>query len=91
MRYQEIDNIIFENKDGKSYTIKDLREYPDYTTLTSLDIEENAMIDEIASRPEIYGEGAEYQSYEIFEHNRIKIFEARFLLSKVSNLRIPNQ
>jgi len=52
MRYQEIDDVVFQNKDGNSFTIKDMREYPDYTPLLTLEIDEKDMIDEIASRQE---------------------------------------
>lgn len=90
MRYQEIDNVIFTNKDGNSFTIKDMREYPDYTLLMPLEIGEDEMIDEIASRPDIYGDEAESQSFKIFENNKVKIFEARFMFSKLRKLRIPN-
>ena len=90
MRYQEVENVVFTNKDGNSFTIKDMREYPEYTTLLPLEIDENVMVDEIASRPEIYGLGAEDQSFKIFEHNKVKIFEARFMLSKLSKVDIPN-
>lgn len=90
MRYQEIENIVFENKDGNSFTIKDMREFPDYTLLAEVEIDNDDMVDEVASRPEIFGAESEGQSFKIVDYNIIKIFEARFDLTKLEKLRIPN-
>lgn len=66
-----------------------MREYPDYNLMATINILEKDMLDEIACRDEIYGEGNERMSYTIFEMNREKLAENNFNLSKLKKLMIP--
>jgi hypothetical protein len=91
MRYQEIDNIVFTDYKGKSYTIKDMREYPtDYTLFLNLKTTANDMIDEIANRKDIYGSNSEHMVYKIYENNIIKLFESEFDMNEIKTLAIPS-
>lgn len=89
MRYEAVDNVSFTNKDGKTVNIKDMREYPDYQTITSIKIQDIDKVDEIASRDEIYGEDAEGEAYKIVDHNIIKFLENDFDMSKIQRINIP--
>lgn len=89
MRYQQIDTIVFTDKNNKSYSIKDMREYPTYTHMTNLKTQADDMIDQIASRQEIYGTSAEHSVYRIYENNIENLFECYFDMSKIKILDIP--
>lgn len=89
MRYFEIDNISFTNSNGKTVYIKDVRPIPEYVTATYINLKNGDTLDEIASRKEIYGDGAEDQSYKIFEHNIVEICDANFDLNKLKKMKIP--
>jgi len=89
MRYINVDNIEFTNIDNKTFVVKDMREIPIYNTLVNLKIDENAMLDEIATRQEVYGEAREDLSYAIFEHNMTAITENNFSLEKFKKIKVP--
>ena len=89
MRYIGIDTISFTDVNGNTFPIKDIRPIPIYTTLLEIDVKENDMIDEIASRDIVYGSDGEDQSYKIFDHNITLLMEAGFDMSKIKTLRIP--
>ena len=89
MRYQLVDIIVFRNTQGKSITIRSMREYPEYTDSMNIKVRSDDEIDEIASRQEIYGDEGEMESYKIFDANIINIFDAGFDISKLNKVRIP--
>ncbi len=91
MRYIGIEDIEFTDINGNTVVVKDMREYSDYNLMAIIKINENDMLDEIACRDEVYGEGNESMSYAIFEMNREKITENDFSLSKIKSLMIPMQ
>ena len=89
-RYMAQKIFTFTDKDGREYPIKEIPEIKVYQTAQVLkNLPAVVELDEIASRPEIWGEGAEYLAYAIFEHNIEKIMEAKFDLSKLKELKIP--
>ena len=89
MRYEGIDIIVFTNTQGKVVSLKDMREYEDFQTLISLPINEGMKFDEVASRQEIYGDDGEMDSYKIFDHNKVLLFENSFDVSKLKRLSVP--
>ncbi len=48
------------------------------------------LLDEIASRRDVYGAEQESQAWRIFDHNAEEIAEANFDIDKLVELRIPN-
>lgn len=90
MRYVTIDTISFTDDRGISYAIKAIRPIEELNTLTRIKINNAAQLDEIATRPEIYGEGFEFLAYKIFDHNVIALAENDFDLSKMKEIKIPN-
>jgi len=89
MYYFAIPNVQFTDINGNTRTIKDMREYPAYTSNNSISVNANDMLDEIASRPEIYGDGGEVLSYKLFEANVVALVDNNFTLSKLKRLVIP--
>jgi len=89
MRYMNLENVSFLNADGKSYSVKDFREIPDYNTKTTYYPISEDEVDEIASRKEFFGSGGEWQYYKIIEHNKVKFIENGFSISKLRPLLIP--
>jgi len=90
MRYVDIENITFTDINGNSFEIKDIRPIPEQQLLTSLKLSKNDFIDEIASRPSIYGDGAEDLTFKIVDLNIIKIVESKFNFDNIRTLKIPN-
>ena len=89
MRYDGVDNIYFEDINGNSHMVKDMRELPEYRTLTNYAINENEDIDEIITRQVFLGRGQESLSFMIWEANKVQIMENNFNLSNIRSLIIP--
>lgn len=88
-RYINIPTVIFTDKDGKSYPIKDIRPIPKEETAFTIDLKEGDDIDDIATRPNVYGDGAEGMAYRIWDANIVQMYEADFDTAKMKTLRIP--
>lgn len=89
MRYQTIDTISFTDIYGKKFAIKDLREYPKYTTSVIVNLKINDQIDEVVTNKAYYGDGTEGEIYKVVEHNIEALFEAKFDSTKLKRLEIP--
>jgi hypothetical protein len=90
MRYFTADDLVFTDATGKTVRIKDIipmvgRSDSSFEVNCSADIS----LDEVASRQEAYGDGAEASAYRIFEENAVEIMESRLDMGKVRKLRIP--
>lgn len=89
MRFSGIDTVSFTNIDGKSYPVKAFREIPAYTMAMQVDCDAGTFLDEVASRSDVWGKGAEGLAYKIFEANMLEIVGRGFDLSKLKKLTIP--
>jgi hypothetical protein len=89
LRYFDIETVSFNDKNGRVVPVKDIRPIPEQAENFEIKIKSGDLLDEIASRTNIYGEGSEDQAYKIFDANIIEIFESGFDLSKIRRLRIP--
>lgn len=90
MRYFSIDDITFTNALGRSVKIKDLLPVPERSDNSAvIRLSKDDELDEIATRSDIYGEGYESQSYEIFAENIEEITQVDFDLNRLRTLRIP--
>jgi len=87
LRYQTIETVPFIDIYGDHYAVKDLREYPKYSTASLSNIRVGDAIDEIVTAR--YGDGTEGEVYKAVEHNIEDLFEAGFDLSKIRSLKIP--
>ena len=91
MRDFGLPNITFTDDKGKSYSIKDMKDYTEnsYQTWFDYELQNEEQIDEIASRKSVYGEGSESEFYRIMEHNMIALFDNMFDMSRIKTLKIP--
>lgn len=89
MRYEQIGSVSFTDRNNRTVEIKDMREYPGYEILNSLKITSEDKFDEIASRPEVYGEDSEDESYKIVDFNRVELFDNDFDLSRIRRVNLP--
>lgn len=90
MRYYKAEEHTFETADGRHINLKDPLPIPPKAARSiPVTIDSVLMLDEIASRPKVYGEGREAEAYRIFNENIVELFEARFNTGALAVLRIP--
>ncbi len=89
MRYLTIDTISFTNKDGNTFPVKDIRPIPEEPVSLSIPVVDETMLDEVASRSDVYGEFGEDQTYRLFDANVTKLLENNFDVSKLAEIKIP--
>ena len=88
-RYANVETITFTDINGNSYPVKDVREISTQTLSFKIDKNENDLLDEIASRREVYGDFGEVQSWRIFDLNIVEFTEKNFDLTKINRVKIP--
>ncbi len=88
-RYQDVDTVIFTDINGKKYPVKDIRPISSQTQAFEIDIKEGDLLDEVASRKEIYGDFAENQAWRIFDLNIVELAQVNYDMSKIKKLKIP--
>lgn len=89
IRDNDIPDIVFTDINGVSRTVKDVREYVPRVLWFAYNVQSGDEIDEIASRPDVYGEDGEINYYKIIEMNKESFFDVMFDLSKLKTLNIP--
>jgi len=90
LRYLQVPTVTFVTAEGVEVSLKDIRPpQPRASSFTTIPCDAQTSLEEVASRPEVYGAGFEGQAYQIFEENQVELFEARFDLSRVEKLRVP--
>jgi hypothetical protein len=87
MNYE--DTVVFDDIDGSSISVKDMRLIPEYSSSLSIATQHHDTLDEIATRNYIYGEGMESLSYALFEANVVALADAMYDLTKIRSVRIP--
>ncbi len=88
MLYMDIDTITFEDSNGISYPIKDIRPIPSLPVIFTITKNENEFIDEIVTRDDIYGTNREGDSFKVYDANAIKMVEKRFDFTKIKRLKV---
>lgn len=89
MRYRNVPDIIFNDKQGRSFTVKDIRPIPDYENILDIKVEKGMFLDELISRKEYYDDDNEGLAYAMVDHNRVKMVENDFDISKLQKIRLP--
>ncbi|MBD5584205.1 MAG: hypothetical protein HDQ88_03915 [Clostridia bacterium] len=90
MRYFSVEDISFTNALGRTVMIKDILPVQERSqNSVSIAISKDDELDEIATRTDIYGEGYESQSYEIFAENIEELTQVDFDMNRLKSLRIP--
>lgn len=88
-RYISIDTVSFNDKDENLFPIKDVRPIPSEPVGKTIPIIAGTMMDEIASRDDVYGEFGEGESFRIFDLNVIELTENKFIISELKALKVP--
>ena len=88
MRYMDIDTITFEDVNGVSYPIKDMRPIPSLPVIFTITKNENEFVDEIVTRDDVYSRNREADSYKVYDANHIKMVENNFDFTKMKRLKI---
>lgn len=88
-RYISVDTVIFTDHNGNQFPVKDIREIPTEQTEFEVDVTEGDLLDEVASRKEVFGDFGEVQSYRIFDLNIVKLTEVNFDMTKIKSLKVP--
>ena len=88
-RYVNVDTISYEDINGNTYPVKDIRPISSQTLAFEIDKRENDLLDEIVSRREVFGNFGEVQSWRAFDLNIVKFTEANFDLTKINKIKIP--
>lgn len=88
-RFADVETINFTAADKTTYPVKDSRSISDQVLSFEIDKNENDLLDEVASRQEVYGNFGEIQSWRIFDLNIVKLTESNFDLTKINRLKIP--
>lgn len=90
MRYYQVPTVSFTTFLGDKVAVKDMRPRPGRAVSSyPVTIAAGATLDEVATRPDTFGDGAEGEAYRIFEENDLEIVESGLDLSKLKSLRIP--
>jgi len=89
LRYIDIETITFIDQNGNRYPVKDIRIIPTYAHIFTIKKQPNNDIDEIATRPDVYGPLTEGDSFKIWDHNIVKFAEARYDVMEITEVRIP--
>lgn len=89
MRYIRQSDVIFTNANGISVTLKETRDLEELETATEIEVRDGDMLDEIATRRDVYGENAETLVYKLFDANAVAIIESGYDLGKMKKLAIP--
>ena len=91
MRYFDVEEITFKNALGRSVKIKDLLPVPAHSdNSVVITLAKDDELDEIATRTDIYGEGYEAKSYDIFAENIEELVQNDFDMNRLKRLRIPS-
>jgi hypothetical protein len=85
----QVPNITFTDINGKTYTIKDIRPIVPAASSFSVDKRADELLDSIAVRPEVFGDGGEDKVYKLFDQNSVAIVDANFDLTQIRKVRIP--
>lgn len=88
-RYIAVDTVIFTDTNGIPHSVKDRRDISTQTLSHEIDVKEGDLLDEIASRREVFGDFGENQAWRIFDLNIAELYQVDFDLSKIKRLKIP--
>lgn len=89
MRYIQIDTVSFTAASGITVALKGMREIPTQTIGLRIRVTENDRVDEIASRPEVYGSGGYRNSYKLLDANAVRLVEGLLDMGKIGIFEVP--
>ena len=87
--FDDVDIISFNDENGVTYPIRDKKDIDTWATGVIIDVHQGNDLDEIATRPEYFGEGSEDMSYAIVEANAVAMAEQEFNIGSMKKMIIP--
>lgn len=81
--------VTFNDANGRVAQVRDIRPIPEQVIDFEISTREGDLLDEVASRTNIFGENAESQSYRLFDANIVELFDAEFDMTRIRRLRVP--
>lgn len=90
MRFVEIPEITYINKDGVNIAIKDIRPI-EHDQIKALDyrLKKGEMIDEIITRRDFADEESEHIIYKTYDFNIANLVDNKYNVDKLKILKIP--
>jgi len=88
-RYLNVDKSVYVDPSGNQFELYDLRDILEEQVSFEVDVGENDLLDEVASRPDVFGEYGEAESYRLFDMNIVELTERNFDMSKIKKLKVP--
>lgn len=89
MRFLDVDTVTFTDINGKQYPVKDRREISTQVQAFEIETKSNDLLDEVASRKEVYGDNGEVHAWRIFDLNIAELTQVDFNMTKIKKLKIP--
>lgn len=89
MRYINIPVVTFKTIGGISVQVRDRRPISVFDTAFSIPLLDKDDLDEVASRPDVFGDEGEALAYAIVDNNAVKFIEGGFERSKIRSVDIP--
>jgi hypothetical protein len=89
-RFNNIEETVFQDPNGRgNVRIKLKRPILNEPIGITIKLKMKTDLDEVASRPDVFGPGGEPESYRLFDANIVALGEAEFDMGKIRELRIP--
>ena len=88
MRYLNVPTYSYPQAGGVTVSVHEMRDLPTYDTAFTMKLFGGEDFDEVASRPEVYGDGAEMNAYKLHEANIVAVFEAMLDYSTIRSVVI---
>lgn len=85
----QVGTVVFTDVNGKTYTIKDIRPIEPAATFFEVQKSTNELLDSVAVRQDVFGDGGEDKVYKLFDQNSVAIVDAGFDLTQLRKIRIP--
>jgi hypothetical protein len=91
IRDSDIKDISFTDANGRTYLIKDMKDYTalNYQQWFIYNLKQGEDLDAIAARNDVYREGAESNFYKILEYNAQALCNVNFDITKLKTINIP--
>ena len=85
----QIGTVVFTDINGVVYTIKDIRPIEPAATSFEVSKSTDELLDSVAVRSEVFGEGGENKVWKLFDQNAVALVDANFDLTQLRKIKVP--
>jgi hypothetical protein len=85
----QIGTVVFTDINGIVYTMKDIRPIEPAATFFEVPKSTDELLDSVAVRTEVFGEGGENKVWKLFDQNAVALVDANFDLTQLRKIRVP--